>query len=326
MKLGSSSALLAAGLVAVGVPVAPATAQNYPTRAIELVVPFNPGGSADGSARPLAESVGKVLGKPMVVENRAGAQSVIGASYVAKANTDGHTLLYTAGGTILTPFLVANMTFDPLKDLTPVAMVATFPYVVIGGPNLPFSDFKGMMAYAKANPGKLSFAASDPVTTANINLLLTALKLDMTVVNYTGGGAVMADLLGGHVSLSMVGAGAYLPHKQAGKIKAIVATSADRIDTLKDIPTLKELGYSDLVIDSFYAITGPKGMDPSAVKALQTALGKALSSPDDPLRKQLVNLGFDVASDLSSEAALKKFTAYSNQMGGVFTKLGIKPQ
>ena len=325
MKKWSMSAILAA-LVATGLSMGGAAAQDFPNRPVELVVPFNAGGSADGSARPIAESLSKRLGQPMVVENRPGAQSVIGGGYVAQAEADGHTLLYTAGGTVLAPYLVKDMPFDPLTDLAPVSVVATFPYVLIAGPGAQFKDFAGMMEFAKANPGKLSIAASDPVTTANINLILGALGVEMNVVNYTGGGAVMSDLLGGHVALSLVGAGANLPQKAAGKVVGIVATSADRIESLKDLPTLAELGYKDLVIDSFYAITGPKELDQAAADKLRTELGNALGDAQDPLRSQLVNLGFEVMDDLSAEAAKAKFEAYSNQMKPVFEKLGIKPE
>jgi len=326
MKKFTPGAALAAGLVALGLSMGQAAAQDYPNRPIELVVPFNAGGSADGSARPLAESLSKRLGQPVVVENRPGAQSVIGGGYVAQSDPDGYTLLYSAGGTILAPFLVKDMPFDPIGGMTAVSIVATFPYVVIAGPGAPFKDFQGMMDYARANPGKLSIAASDPVTTANINLMLEALGVEMTVVNYTGGGAVMSDLLGGHVALSLVGAGAYLPQKENDKVTGIVSTSAERIESLKDLPTLTELGYKDLVIDSFYGISGPKDMDPAAVEKLQAEIGAALNDPQDPLRSQLVNLGFEIQEDLSSKAALDKFDVYSNQMKQVFDKLGIKPE
>lgn len=303
-----------------------AAAQDYPTRPVELIVPFNTGGSADGSARPLAQALSEELGQQFVVDNRPGAQSVIGAASVVGSEPDGYTLLYAAGGTILSPYLVADMTFDPLKDMTPITLVNTFPYVLIAGANAPVGNFEEMLSFAKENPGKLTIGASDPVTTANINLMLEELGVEMTVVNYTGGGPTLTDLIGGHLDLALVGAGAYLPRVGSGQVVGIAATSEGRLESLSDLPTLVELGYEGLVIDSFYALTGPTGMSDEVVAKLQAAVKASLDDPSDPLRDQLVKLGFDIPEEYTAEAAMAKFTQYSERMGAVFEKLGVKPE
>ena len=214
-------------LVALALCAGTASAQTYPSKPVRVVIPFAPGGSSDTILRPLAEKLGAALGQPFVVETKAGGQTVIGGEIVAKAPPDGYTLYMMAGTHVLLPHLLKTVPFDTQKDFAPVAFIATQPYVLMAHPSQPFSTVREMIAYARANPGKLSFGASDIVTRVAVDSLLKQTKIEAPVVSYKGGGPLMNDLLGGHIGVGF-GSALLMAYVKDGRLKPLAVSSPAR--------------------------------------------------------------------------------------------------
>ena len=236
MKQLLLSAFLA--LAAVG-----AGAQSYPSKPIRLVVPFAPGGGADIVARAIAGPLGKRLGQTVVVDNKPGGGATLGADLVAKAPADGYTLLYaTPGPQITNPFLMRKLPYDPEKDLTPISGVAIVPSVLVVHKDLPVHTVKELIAYARANPGKLNFASAGLGATSHLagELLKQSAKIDIVHIPYKGTGAALTDLLSGQVQMSIDSIAVYRPHIESGSLRAIGVSSFDRSRLLPNVPPIAD--------------------------------------------------------------------------------------
>ena len=236
MKQLLLSAFLA--LAAVG-----AGAQSYPSKPIRLVVPFAPGGGADIVARAIAGPLGKRLGQTVIVDNKPGGGATIGADIVAKASADGYTLLYaTPGPQITNPFLMRKLPYDPEKDLTPISGVAIVPSVLVVHKDLPVHTVKELIAYARANPGKLNFASAGLGATSHLagELLKQSAKIDIVHIPYKGTGAALTDLLSGQVQMSIDSIAVYRSHIESGSLRAIGVSSFDRSRLLPNVPPIAD--------------------------------------------------------------------------------------
>jgi tripartite-type tricarboxylate transporter receptor subunit TctC len=268
-----------------------AHAQPYPSRPVKIVVPFAPGGNLDVTARLIGESLGKQLGQPFVVENRAGAGGVVGSEAVAKSAPDGYTLVMaTSATTIVSPLLTGKPPYG-LSSFVPVGMVAVSPLLLEVPAASPHADFRAFVAYSKANPGKVSIAHSGNGTTNHVAILLLreALKVDWLIVPYKGSGPALIDLVGGRVDSMVDQTTSSLPQIQAGKLRALAVGTRSRIAELPNVPTMQESGLRDYEAVTPSGLLGPAGMPADVVKTLNGAINKALSDP--AVVKRLGELG-----------------------------------
>ncbi len=282
-------------LAACALPMA-AHAAGYPDHAITLVVPYPPGGATDTVARIVGKGLSQRLGQAVVVDNRAGAGTAIGAGAVAKAAPDGYTLLITSNTTFtVNPALKPKLPYDAQKDFESLGQIGTSPLVLLAHPSLLANSVKELVAMAKAQPGKLSYASFGAGTTSHFagEMFKAMAGIDLLHVPYKGSAPAMTDLIGGQVNLSIDTSVAALPMLQAGKVKAIAVTSAQRSPSLPQVPTIAEAGYPGYELVPWITIVAPRGL-PAPV---QQALGAALKATvtDAAIRAELEKSGVDVA-------------------------------
>jgi tripartite-type tricarboxylate transporter receptor subunit TctC len=294
---------LCAVLVASGVAAKDAAqnAPTFPSRAVRLIVPLPPGSNPDVRSRHIAQKLSEEWGQPVVVENRAGASGAIAIEHVVRSEPDGHTLLMAHLGMLaLLPHL-RRLSFDPLKDLVPVTQVSAGPPVLVLNPAVPAGSLQELIAYAKANPGKLSAASGGEGGPSHMALLLfnKATGLNITHVPYKGGTQVTADLLSGQVQATFDFANIVGPHIKAGRMKPIAVTGETRLAVLPDVPTFQELGYPAVKMTSWQGITVAAGTPPEIVRTLNAALVKVLQSPE--IRDGIVSTGAEVGGNSPDE-------------------------
>jgi tripartite-type tricarboxylate transporter receptor subunit TctC len=277
---GPTRRILGAAMLALAT-VAPAWAQDYPTQPIRLIVSFPPGGAADVIGRTIATGLGEAFKQTIVVENRPGANGNIGADVVAKATPDGYTLLMSSGGTITAnPFLFSKMSFDPEKDLTPVASAAVVrPYLMVH-PSLPVNSVQEFIAYARANPGKLSYGSAGNGSSLHLagEMLKRDAKIEATHIPYKGAAPALNDLLAGQVQF-LFDSGPGLKHAEAGKLKLLAVGSPQRASQQPNTPTLAESGLTGFDADTVFGIYAPAGTPPAIITKLNAEINKVLRSP-----------------------------------------------
>jgi tripartite-type tricarboxylate transporter receptor subunit TctC len=303
-------ALLAAALwvgCALGA-AAPALAQNYPNRPIKVVVPFPAGGPTDGMARIISDRLHAVLGQPIVVENRGGAGGGIGGKFVADADPDGYTLLMSPGGALTTgPMVNAKIGYDPVKVFAPVCELIETPLIVSVRPDLPAKSLAEVVAYAKANPGKLRWGSQGYGTAPHLLAEMFKLEagIDMLHVPYRGTAPLLNAILAGEVNIIADPSTTSLPHIQAGKLRPIAIAGSERYAELPNVPTTAEAGFPKLLSPFWLAVVAPAATPPEIIDKLNNAFRQALAVPDT--RKRLAALGAEVK--IGTPAALDKMFA-----------------
>jgi tripartite-type tricarboxylate transporter receptor subunit TctC len=263
---------------------APATAQNYPDRVVRIINPFPPGGSVDITARLLAQKLSENTGQQFIVENRGGAGGNTGAETVAKSEPDGYTLLFTAPGPIVVnqTLYTKGLPFDPAKDFVPVAIFAFTPIVLMVNPNIPAKNVQELIAYAKANPGKVNFGSAGMGSTPHLSgeLFKTMTKTEITHVPYRGTGPAMNDLIGGHIQMFFDLLPGSLPQISTGKVRAIANAGAKRPAALPDLPTVAEQGLPGFDSSSWVVLVAPAKTPAPVLAKLRAEVAKAIASPD----------------------------------------------
>ena len=263
-----------------------ATAQSgdaYPSHPVKIVVPYPPGGPADIVARALSSKMSARLGQPVVVTSRSGAGGNIGTEEVARAAPDGHTLLLgTNGPLVVNVSLYDKLPFDPLKDFAPISQVATIPLVLLAHPSVPVNSVQELVQYAKAHPGKLSYASSGAGSGGHLAgaLLASMADIDIVHVPYRGVAPATTDLLAGHVDLMVGGLLAALPSLETGSLKALAVVTPQRATLQPDIPTVAESGLPGFEIVSWYGVLAPGGTPQAIIDTLHAAVIEALNAPD----------------------------------------------
>jgi tripartite-type tricarboxylate transporter receptor subunit TctC len=288
--------------------VAPASvaeaAEAYPSKPIRLIVPFSPGGPADVLARVVGDKIGASMGKPVVVDNRAGAGGNIGMALGAKAAPDGYTLvLAPAGNLTVNPSLYRNVPYDVAKDFAPVTVVAAVPNILVVHPSIPAKNLTEFIAYAKSHPGQLNFSSPGAGSGAHLagELFKSMVGADMVHVPFNGIAPAVTAVLAGDVQLMFAGAPAVLQHVRAGKLHALGVASLKRIAAAPDLPTLSESGLAGFDVTSWYSIVAPAGTPPEIVARLQLEIDKALREPE--VREKLAGLGAEPIANTPAEFA-----------------------
>jgi len=223
---------------------APATAQNYPSHPVRIVIPLSPGGTTDVPGRIIAQKLSETLGQQFFVENRAGAGGTIGSDFVAKSKPDGYTLLLTASPFVIAPHVYKNMPYNALADFAPVIRIATGPYVLVVHPSLGVDSVKELIALAKKQPGKIDFASSGNGGAQHLvtELFMYMAGIKLNHVPYKGSGPAQQDLMSGIIKVSFVGTPIAIPHMKSGRLKALGVSTAERSPELPDVPTIAEAG------------------------------------------------------------------------------------
>ena len=316
------AALLAGTMVAVA--AASALAQGYPSKPIRIIVPFTPGGGNDVFGRSIAQKLQERLGQPTVVENKPGAGGNIGADFVAKSAPDGYTLLVVQSGITMVPWVSKSVTFDVLKDFAPLGIGATQPMVVVVANKVPVKSINELIAYAKANPGKLSYATPGVGTphhlTTELFMGMTGIK--MVHVPYKGASGMLADLMSGEVHVMIGALNSAIPLFQAGKIRALAVAERQRLPQFESLPTVNESlpGYEANI---WYGLMAPAGTPDAIANKLSEEQRAIVNLPD--VRAHLAGVGMD--SNPTSAAEMRQImTTELDKWGKVVKAAGIQPQ
>jgi tripartite-type tricarboxylate transporter receptor subunit TctC len=293
--------LLLAFLAIVAV-VAPVHAQTYPARPIRLIVPFPPGGGTDIVSRLVATELAKSTGWTIVVENKAGAGGTIGLVEASRASNQGYDMVMgQADNLVIAPAIQKTMTIDPIKDLTPVSLVASSPFLFMAEVNSKYKTLTDVVAAAKANPGVVTYgtAGNGTFTHLAVELLQTAGNFKMVQVPYKGATPAITDLLGGHIPMAALSIASGMPHIQGGKVRGLAVTSLKRSPALPDVPTVSESGFKDFEATGWLGILVPNGVPPAIIARLNAEIGKVMQSPD--VRKALLAQGVEARTSTPEE-------------------------
>ncbi|MEI2416320.1 tripartite tricarboxylate transporter substrate binding protein [Orrella sp. JC864] len=316
--------LFAGALAGLALAVAAAPAAAYPDKPVTLVVPFPAGSGTDAAGRLFATEIGKIIGQQLVVENRPGANATIAANYVARAQPDGYTLFVTTNTShSAAPYLMKNVPYDPVKDFTPIARGGNLPFILVVNPSLPFKSVQDLVEYAKANPGKLSYASGNSTGIVAGATLAQRTGIEMLHVPYKGTPQALTDLIGGQVDLMFTDLTSGLPFVQSGKLRALAVSTAARSAVVPDIPSMQDAGVPDFDINSWNGFFGPAGMPAEVVEKLNAAINQVVNDP--ATKERLAQQGFDAFSGSQQE-----FAAFVQEQLALWGKLikdaGIQPQ
>ena len=279
-------------------------AQEFPNRAVRIVVPWPPSGNVDITARTIAPALADALGQQVIVENRAGAGGTIGSTAVVKSAADGYTLLLGSSGTVtVAPAVFKTIGYDPLKDFTTVGAIQFVPLVLTAAMKTPVASFAEFVAYSRAKPAQVSIASAGNGSSNHlaIELLMRQANLQLVHVPYKGSGPAITDLLGSQVETMMDQLNASIGHIREGRMKALAVTSRGRSPSLPGVPTLDELGVTGYEASTFTGLFGPAGIPPAVVEKLYGALRKALAN--DGVRERFRSMGVDIANMSEAEFA-----------------------
>jgi tripartite-type tricarboxylate transporter receptor subunit TctC len=272
-----------------------AQADNYPSRNITLVLPFAAGSGTDTTTRLISQHLSQALGVGIVIENKAGANGMIAATYVARAAPDGYTLLVTTNTThSANPYLLKSLTYDPVKDFTPIARTGDLPFMLVIYPEVPAKTVGELVAYGKANPGKLSYASGSSSAIVSGATFAHNAGLDLLHVPYKSSPPALNDVMGGRVSMMFVDILTGLPHVQGNALRALAVTTKDRSSLVPNLPSMQEAGVPDFDISSWQGYFGPAGMPKEIVTRLNAEIRKIIEKPE--IKAQLATLGMDAFS------------------------------
>lgn len=295
-----------AGVLVLAACTCALAADPYPARPPTMVIPFPPGGASDALGRVIAQKLGDTLGKPVVIDNRAGAGSIIGTAFVAKAAPDGYTLLLSSGTTFtVNPAIRSDLPYDPVKSFDPIGVAGRTSLVLLANADVPVKTLRQFVDYVKAVPGKYPYGSYGSGSTSHFaaESMLAATGLKMTHVPYKGSAQAMTALIGGQVPFTVDTVTAAIPQVKTDRVRAIAVTSARRSALLPQVPTMAESGYPSIDMDTWLALMAPRGLPADVKHSLEKALATVMQDADT--RARLTALGFDpVHVDAAGVAAL----------------------
>jgi tripartite-type tricarboxylate transporter receptor subunit TctC len=318
--------ILFAALAALGIALAqPAAAQSYPNRPVKIIVPTPAGGPVDVMARILANALPPFLGQNVIVENRAGAGNTLGSKAAAAADPDGYTLLVSAAsGLIMSPMVYKNAGYDE-NSFAPIALIAETPQVLVANPAAPFNSVAELVAYAKADPGKLNYstggAGTLPHLTAELFKQLSG--TDIVHVPYKGGGPALTDVVAGQVPMTFDTLGTSLQFVREGKLKALAVSNPTRLAELPNVPAMPEVGYGAINSGAWVALLAPLGTPPAILTRLNQAANAALASPQ--MKEALTRLSAQPRGGTAEDLA-RHMKAEHDKWGPIVAKLGLKEE
>ncbi|MBI1990662.1 MAG: tripartite tricarboxylate transporter substrate binding protein [Betaproteobacteria bacterium] len=312
-------------LLAVACAALPGFAQQFPSRPVRLVVPYPPGGANDIVARLLAPGMGAQLGQNVVVDNRGGANTIIGSELVATAAPNGHTILIIAAGHAINPSLYHNLPYNTARDFAPIALVGDGAYVLVAHPSLALASSADLIALAKSKPGQIAYASSSigNLTHLAAELFNSLAGIKMLHVPYKGGNPAMLDLLGGRVSVFFSTVAVARPHLQTGRIKGLGVTTARRSLALPDVPTIAESGLPGYAVSGWYGLVAPAATPKAAIGRLHSVVQVALRQTE--IREKLLGVGIEVV-DATTARFGELITAELAKWDKVVKPLGITPE
>lgn len=311
--------------LAAGALSAPAFAQEYPNRPIRLILAYAAGGAMDLSGRVIAPILQQQMGQPVIVENRTGGAGNIGAEAVAKAAADGYTILFYADAYTIAPSLFANLNYDPVKDFIPITQMVSGAHILVGHPSVPANTLPELIAYAKSNPGKLSYGSPGNGTPQHLAAELfksLAGNLDIQHVPYKGGGQAIGDVVGGTIPLASLGLPPVMGHIKAGKLRPFAVTSKARQPLLPDTPTFAEAGIAGFETVQWWGPAVPAGTPAPIVQRLHQEFTKAMRNP--AFVERLAAAGLAVTPSASPQAFSAFIRAEIDRWGPVVKKSGAK--
>ena len=293
--------LLAAVAIATAALCGTAHAQNYPSKPVTIVVPFSPGGATDIMARTLAEPLGKRLGQPVIVENRTGAGTMIASEHVSKATPDGHTLLLAASSLGIAPSLHSKVNYDPVKDFTPISLVASVVHVLSVHPSVPAKNVSELIAWVKANPTKANYGSVGAGTSTHLEseLFATMAGLKMQHIPYKGSAPALMDLVGGNLPIMFDAYASSGPFIRENKIRLLAVTTAQRSKLLPDVPTVAESGLPGYEAMPWLGLVAPAGTPNAVVNKVHAELMEVLK--DAAVQEKFRSLGLDIIGNKPAE-------------------------
>jgi tripartite-type tricarboxylate transporter receptor subunit TctC len=302
-----------------------AGAQEYPNRPVRMVVGFPPGGGTDVVARIIAPLLSELLGQPVVIDNRPGATGTVAAGQVSKAAPDGYTIMMGhVSVNAIAPSLFANLPYDVNRDFAPIALAAAVPHLVVVHPSVPATTLKELVAYIKAQPGKLTFPSagngSMPHLAGEVFQSLAGVK--MVHVPYKGSGQSMQDLLGGQHLVAFDTMPASAPHVRSGKLRALAVSTAARVPSFPEVPTAEEAGVPGYVVITWYGVFAPAGTAPPIVNRLHGDMVKAMKTPD--VRAKLEGIGADGTISRSPEEFAALVRADTARYAKIVKDIGLR--
>lgn len=304
-------------------PVA-ATAQDFPTKPIKLIVPFPPGGPNDIIARAVGQRMSELAGQPVTIDNRGGAGGVLGTDAVAKAEPDGYTIAITSAGALaISVSLQEKLPYDSTKDLKPITLVAKVPEMLVVATGVPAKDMKELVALAKSKPGKLNFASSGPGSMPHLagELFKMRAGIDIVHVPYRGAAPAVNDLLAQQVEMVFLDLPILLPQVQAGKLKPIAVGAKERAPSAKDVPTTAEAGFPQIEAENWYGMVAPAGTPPAIVAKLNKLASEAMQ--DASVKEKLLSQGATL-SPTTPDAFAAYIRSEIDKWGKVVQAAGIK--
>jgi tripartite-type tricarboxylate transporter receptor subunit TctC len=298
-------------------------ADTYPTRPVKIVVAAGAGTVDDVGARIVAEKTGAILGQQFYIENRPGAGGSIGQTFVMKSPPDGYTLLLAGGSMAGARYANANVTYDVLRDFTPVSLIATSVFALAANPALPIRDVKDLIAYAKKNPGKVTYGTigAGQMPYWNVMLFNSMAGIDVVQVPYKASPEVVTDLIAGRVDYYITGLTSFLPVKD--KLKILAVTTSARSEIMPEVPTMAEAALPGYDMPTWQSIMGPAGMQREHVAILNKAIGQALAAPE--VRERLQKAGLNAASSTPEELR-RRYEQWMAIFGKIAKDVGLKPQ
>jgi len=318
--------VLSAALSACGAVALAQSSADYPHRAIRIIVPLAAGGNVDIVARTLADQISKNLGQPVLVENRPGASSLVGTQFVVKSAPDGYTLLAMANTFATVPLIVANPGYDPLKDFTGVTLTCLVPQVLVVNPSLPVQSVKELVALAKSQPGKISYASSGNGSTGHMAAELFNRQAGMTMLHvpYKGNSQALIDVISGQVAMMFDQVSTSTPQIKAGKVRALAVTSLKRSPLLPEVPTVDESGVPGYEDITFNGLVAPAGTPREILVRLNRAVADAVRAPD--LYNRFIERGIELRASASPEEFTDHIRAEFEKKGRLARDAGIKPE
>jgi tripartite-type tricarboxylate transporter receptor subunit TctC len=322
MKHWPRSAAIAAVLLWI---TGAALAQGFPAKAVHIMVPFPPGGSADLLARILADPLAEGWGKPVIVDNRPGASTIIGAEAVARSPADGHTLFMNANSFIINQILRSNLPYNAAKDFVPVTLLVTSTQVIVVNASSAIRSFQELLDAARARPGQLSYATVGPATTQHIagEMLRSVARIDLIYVPFPGGAPAVNAILGNHVVMVIANYSEVSQQLAAGRLRPVAVTSLERYPALRDVPTVAESGFKDFEATVWFGILAPGATPKETVARIQASMANALGLP--AVRAKLGAQGMDPVGSTPQQYAAH-MSAQLAKYAKVITEAGIKAE